>query len=151
MVSSRGRVRLRWQCPKGKRVSFHLFPLPTGIRASIDGWQKVGWCGRAKHACLLFLFTTAAAVAAGALLSRAAPSKSHVAASALLSSSAPTRPTLASQVTKESESLDTDFSLSSDGSLGPASRRRKSLQNVLDLSCRPSSALHYQQQQQQQH
>ena len=47
---------------------------------------------------------------------------------------------------KESESLDTDFSLSSDGSLGPASRRRKSLQNVLDLSCRPSSALHYQQQ-----
>ena len=100
------------------------------------------WGLGAKHA-LLFLFTTAAAVAAG---DGAGPRQrlAHVAASALLSTQ--TNTALPGQVTKESESLDTDFSPSSNGSLGPASRRQVLLQNVPD--CRPSSVQSQQQQEQ---
>ena len=104
---------------------------PSVLLASIDGWQKVGGCGGWPQSmpcyfCLQQQQPWRPAMEAGR--AKDCPTWRH-------RLSTQTNTALPGQVTKESESLDTDFSPSSDGSLGPASRRQVLLQNVLD--CRP--------------
>ena len=104
---------------------FHLFPFHSDQHRLTGGRKSVG-VGVGRKACpAIFVYNSSSR---GGRRCRAVPRQHRP--TWRHRHCFPPRPTLPSQVTKESESLDTDFSPSSDGSLGPEASRRQV------LSCR---------------